>query len=86
MKISEVLNKRNYEPISCTRICKVYSAKLIDDNGIQYQFKSARSRIYFERRCDLMNALNHAFGVECCIHWQKKYGDSVIIEERYITI
>lgn len=86
MKISQVLKRRNYEPISCTRICKVYSAKLIDDNGIQYQFKSARSRIYFERRCDLINALNYAFGVSCCYQWQKKYGNSVIIEERYITI
>ena len=86
MKISQILQRRNYTPIRTTSFKKMFSAKLINDNGVTYQFKSARNRIFFERRCDLMNALNHAFGVDCHIHWQKKYGDSVIIEERYITI
>ena len=63
---------------------KMYSAKFIGSDGKEYWFKSKRGRVFFERRCDLTNSLNHAFGCDCCYEWIKKYGDQIIIETRYI--
>ena len=63
---------------------KFYSAKLIDPNGNEYWFKSRRGRVLFERKCDLSNAMNHAFGTNSKEEWIKVYGKDIVIEERYI--
>ena len=63
---------------------KVYCAKILCGNGEEYWFKSRKKRIFFERKCDLSNALNHALGVDHKEEWIKKWGDQIVIEERYI--
>ena len=61
---------------------KVYYTKIYNDNGIVNLFVSQRGRIFFERSCDLKNALNHSFGVRYSYEWQKEYGDKVEICSR----
>lgn len=64
---------------------KVYCAKIYDpEEDVHYWFKSSKGRIFFERKCDLMNAMNHAFGYDHSKDWIKKFGEYVIVEERYI--
>lgn len=63
---------------------KVYCAKILGKDGEEYWFKSKKKRIFFERKCDLSNALNHALRADCKEEWIKKWGDQIVIEERYI--
>lgn len=73
-----------YKHVHTSRLVKVYSAKVICEDGGSYWFKSSTGKIFFNRRCDLINSLNHAFGVTYCYEWQKLYGENVIIESRTI--
>lgn len=64
---------------------KVYCAKIYDpEEDVYYWFKSAKGRIFFERKCDLTNAMNHAFGYNYSKAWIKEFGENIIFEERYI--
>ena len=76
------LTRNQFE--SSTKPKKFYSAKLKDENGNEYWFKSRRGRVLFERKCDLSNAMNYAFGTTNKEKWIKEYGKDIIIEERYI--
>ena len=65
---------------------KVYYAKLYTDNGAAILFVSQRGRTFFERSCDLKNALNHSFGVRYSYEWEKEYGDKVEICSRCLFV
>lgn len=65
---------------------KVYYAKLYNDNGTVNLFVSQRGRIFFERSCDLKNALNYSFGVGHSYKWEKEYGDKVEICSRCLFV
>ena len=96
MELVNKLNKSRYgytvTAIEANRPVKVYNAIIID-NDKRYYFKSRKGRIFFERRCDLQNALNYAFQ---SIHGRKShvnkytiakdYPNQVIIEERSMII
>lgn len=65
---------------------KVYYAKLYNDNGTVNLFVSQRGRIFFERSCDLKNALNYSFGVRYSYEWEKECGDKVEICSRCLFV
>lgn len=71
--------KINYNNWKYINKRKVYYAKLYNDNGTVNLFVSQRGRIFFERSCDLKNALNYSFGVQYSYKWEKEYGDKVEI-------
>lgn len=63
--------------VSADKPIKMFSAVLIDEEGERRYFKSRRGRIFFERRCDLSNAMNYAFNT-----YENRR--RIIIEERYL--
>lgn len=64
---------------------KVYNAIILDkETNKKHYFKSVKGRIFFERKCDLINAMNYAFGTANKWDWITKYPGEIIIEERYI--
>ena len=65
---------------------KVYYAKLYTDTGAAILFVSQRGRTFFERSCDLKNALNHSFGVRYSYEWEREYGDKVEICSRCLFV
>ena len=96
MELVNKLNKSRYgynvTAIEANSPVKVYNAIIID-NDKRYYFKSRKGRIFFERRCDLQNALNYTFqsihGTRGYVNKYtiaKDYPNQVIIEERSMII
>lgn len=76
---------RYYNHVTPGDLEKVFNAVIINkDTDEKHYFKSVKGRIFFERKCDLINALNYAFGVDIKWDWVTKYPGEVIIEERWI--
>lgn len=96
MELINKLNERHYgygvSAVEATQPVKVYNAIIID-GGKRYYFKSRKGRIFFERRCDLQNALNYAFQSIRDARSRidkytiaKDYPNAVIIEERSMIL
>jgi hypothetical protein len=76
---------RYYSHVTPGDLEKVFNAVIINkDTDEKHYFKSVKGRIFFERKCDLINALNYAFGVDNKLDWITQYPGEVIIEERWI--
>ena len=76
---------RYYNHLTPGSFAKVYNAIIVDkETNKKYYFKSVKGRIFFERKCDLTNALNYAFGTDNKWDWVTKYPGEIIIEERWI--
>ena len=66
---------------------KVFNAIIVNkETNEKHYFKSVKGRIFFERKCDLTNALNYAFDTGSKWNWITKYPGEVIIEERWIQL
>lgn len=76
---------RYFNHVTSSDFTKVYNAIIVDkETDEKHYFKSVKGRIFFERKCDLTNALNYAFGTDNKLEWVRKYPGEVIIEERWI--
>jgi hypothetical protein len=76
---------RYYNHLTPGSFTKVYNAIIVDkETNKKHYFKSVKGRIFFERKCDLTNALNYAFGTDNKWDWVTKYPGEIIIEERWI--
>lgn len=62
---------------------KVWNALIVTNKGEKKYFKSRRGRVFFERKCDLINSLNYAFGYNCGVMYSE-FAKHIIIEERVI--
>lgn len=62
---------------------RVWNALIVTNKGEKKYFKSRRGRVFFERKCDLINALNYAFGYSCGVMYSE-FVKHIIIEERVI--
>lgn len=96
MELVKKLNESRYgygvTAVEAVAPVKVYNAIIID-GGKRYYFKSRKGRIFFERRCDLQNALNYAFqSIRYARSYVNKYTiakdypNQVIIEERSMIL
>lgn len=96
MELVNKLNKSRYgygeTAVEAIAPVKIYNAIIID-GGKRYYFKSRKGRIFFERRCDLQNALNYAFqSIRDARSYvdkytmAKDYPNAVIIEERSMIL
>lgn len=83
--MKETLNwvDRRHTVATFTDGVKVWNALIVNNKGEKKYFKSRHSRVFFERKCDLINALNYAFGYNYGVMYSE-FAKHIIIEERVI--